>query len=244
MYRILCDPTTTEGGAVVPQTQAAEKTVTPPPAAPPAPPAKIELTADEYKELQSKATRLAEKEADDARKLHDAEDAKIKALAEKGDVQKALDTQRDKYESDLKVLRSERDRLEGERLSDRKETAIATALSGVDFASPFAAAHARRLMELDYEAVRDSAGSIVVRHKSSHKTAVEGIKEWLASEDAGHFLKGSTKGGNAPGNTHQSSGETKAPDDPIGRQLRANAARNHSDAPGLSGTRVAPVSRN
>lgn len=200
-FRIHLDPTAETGGgaAATPATPAA--TATPTPNASPTPtstqpPGKVELSAEEYRRLLDNQARLNEIEAERQREIDAAKQREIDALAKRGEADTALAKAREQHAEELRKERERNSALEAERLADRKADAIKSGLLGVAFSNP---AHGPRQVELllanRLESVRDSAGQITVRDKVTGKPAADAIAEWLASEEANHFLAATNGGG-------------------------------------------------
>lgn len=191
-FRILLDDNAGEGGG------GANPAPTPTPTPSPAPTetvTNVTVSAEEYKRLLESQSKLAEADAQREREAKDAEQRVIDALAKKGESDAALAKQRELSDAELKKARDRGDALEAQILSDRKSAAITNALLGVEFVSPAAAAQARDILDNLTEAVRDAAGVVTIREKSTHKAAVAMVKDWLASPDSAHFRKASTAGG-------------------------------------------------
>jgi limonene-1,2-epoxide hydrolase len=240
--RVLFDPDPAAAGGGTPTTPAAK---TDPPAAPPPPPAtptptatRIEVTPDEYKRLLDDRNRLAEIEAQRQREVDDKENARLKALAEKGQAEEALAQLRTNKDAEVTRERDRANALEREILGDRKKVAISVGLDGVDWVSEKAARDARLILEERFEATRDAAGVVAIREKGTGKPAADVIKEWRASDDSAHYQKATTTGGAGAGATNRSAATT-TPADPVARmteQLKQSIAGSRAGAPGLDGT--------
>jgi hypothetical protein len=213
-YRILLDPTAETGGVV-------PVSATPPPAAPtpapvaatpPAPPAAspptIPLTVEEYQRLRETERRLGEFQAEKARELQDKESARLKALADKGESDKALAEQRATYEARVQEASDRYANLESLYLGEKKANVIGDALAGIKFVSPDAERDARAKLAVAVTAARDAAGTIVVRDPTG-RPAADVIREALASPAYAHFLAADARGG-----THRGSAATTAADPP------------------------------
>lgn len=187
-------PADAQGATAAPATPSAPTPATP--AAPAAESPKITLSVEEYQRLAALQSKLAEIELEKTREIEAKEQARIQALADKGEVEKAITAQRESFEAKLREAKERADALERERLADRKAAVINEALMGVEFMSQAAARDARLIHESRFEAARDANGQVVVRDKATLRPAAEVIREWLASQDeSGHYRKSSSAGG-------------------------------------------------
>ena len=114
---------------------------TPPPApAPPAAPAAgVTLTADAYNALIAAQNQLAKVQADLKADADAKEAERIKALAEKGEIQAALTALKASRDREIATEKAEREKLVADWLADRKAStvtgAIAEAMAGRTFLS-------------------------------------------------------------------------------------------------------------
>jgi hypothetical protein len=123
------------------------------------------------------------------------EQERLKALAEKGEVEKALTTLRESKEEEIRKANERANALESQILGGEKRTVVTASMLGTEFVSEIAASQARMILDARFEAIRDAAGNIAVRDKATLRPAGEVIKEWLASPESAHFRKPSTTGG-------------------------------------------------
>ena len=145
----------------------------------------VPLSVEEYQRL-----RLLEKQLEEFQKLQqttiEAKEAeRLRALAEKGQIEEALAQQRSAWEQKHAEALSRYTQLEQQVCTERKNAAIAEAFHGRAFAGDTpeqraaTAAMVRRLLQDDFEAARDSAGAIVVREKMSGRPAADVLRERL-----------------------------------------------------------------
>lgn len=151
------------------------------------PPARLAALLDAEK-------RLAAKEAEAAAAVEAERRKTVEAQAAAGQIKEAFDAERAAAKERENTLIAERDRIENERLSDRKAATLAGLLAAAPFVSEAAAADARALLDLQTEVVREG-DQIVVRDRASKRPVGDVVRDWLSSDRAAHYLKPSTKGG-------------------------------------------------
>jgi hypothetical protein len=156
---------------------------------------------DEYQRL-----RLLEKQLDEFQKLQqatlDAKEAeRLRALAEKGQIEEALAQQRSAWEQKHAEALSRHTQLEQQVYSERKNAVISEAFSGLAFVGDTpeqragTAAMVRRLLQDDFETTRDACASLVVRDKVSGRPAPEVLRERLSTPQFAIFFARSSRGG-------------------------------------------------
>lgn len=161
----------------------------------------VPLSVDEYQRL-----RLLEKQLDEFQKLQqatlDAKEAeRLRALAEKGQVEEALAQQRSAWEQKHAEALSRYTQLEQQVFTERKNAAISEAFHGRSFVgdSPeqraATAAMVRRLLQDDFEAARDASGALAVRDKVSGRPAADVLRERLNTPQYAIFFAPSSRGG-------------------------------------------------
>jgi hypothetical protein len=226
-------------GAAAP-TQQATPTATPaaiPTPTSAAPTGTMNPMAEVYQQLIEARSKLAEIEAAKRQELEAKETSRLKALAEKGEIERALSELRQKKDEEIREARTRVDSLEASILTERKSSTLTSSLLGTVFRSQEAAEQVNELLERRLEAVRDPvSGAVSVREKGTGRPASDFVKEWLASKAADHFLAPTTTGGAGAGGTHRP-GETPK-DDPTARrleQIRAGMAQQSRGAVGLRG---------
>lgn len=161
----------------------------------------IPLTVDEYQRLIGLQSQLAQIQAEQRAALEEKEQAKLKALAEKGQVEEAFGQFRTTWEAKVAEQAKKYNDLEASLLGEKKLAVLSSAFAGRQFAGEtpdqqnIAAGQLRQLLESQYEAVRDASGQIVVRDKVSLRPATDAVKEALASPHYAHFFAPTSRGG-------------------------------------------------
>lgn len=194
-----------------PAAQAAESTVDPNPAfqrppvgAPGGPPIPqtVPVTVDEYKRLRDIEYQLNEFQRNQQAALEAKEQERIKALAEKGQIEEALNQTRASWEQKHNEALTRYTQLEQQIFGERRNSAIASAFQGRDFVgqSPdqkaATAAMLQRLIEDKFETTRDGAsGALVVREKGTGRPASEVLRSLLDSPEYALFFMPTVRGG-------------------------------------------------
>lgn len=135
------------------------------------------------------------------REIEVKEQLRLKALAEKGQTEEALNQQRVAFEKKLADAQSRGAKIEQDWLGEKLESAIAAGLTGRTFVGedPVGTADiVRTVLRSELEAVIDASGKPIVRHKGTLRPATEYIPERLQSRQLAPFLAASSKGGTAP----------------------------------------------
>src|SRR6185437_15217361 len=96
--------------------------------------------AEEYRRFLEGQTRLAEIEAQRQRNLDEKEQSRLKALADKGEADRALSELRTAKDKEIADARTRAEALETQILGDRKDAVITAALLGTSFVGDEAAA--------------------------------------------------------------------------------------------------------
>lgn len=239
--RLLLDPTAADGGGAP---------AAPPAAAPaPAPAAAADaatkhrtITADELQRLLEIENQYLLGQQTQAAELDRKEQARLRALAEKGQVEEALAQQRKGWESKYSESEKRYQDLEREVLSDRRANVLESAFAGRQFAGETdddrasAAEDLRRLLAPEFEAVRRD-GRIDVRHKATGRPAAEVLKEVLDGRRYARYF--ASKGGGSGSNPAGGSPPPANPaggDDFLARNAREFAARQAAGGWGLHRT--------
>jgi hypothetical protein len=171
------------------------------------PPATIPLSVEEYQRLRSLERQLEELQLAQQEALEDKEAERLRALAEKGQVEDALAQQRKAWETKHAEALSRYAQLEQQVHAERKNAAIAEAFHGRTFAGDTpeqrsaAAAMVRRLLSDDFEAARDASGALLVRDRVSGRHAAEVLRERLDSPEFAIFFAPSSRGGSGADGT-------------------------------------------
>ena len=133
--------------------------------------------------------------------LEAKEAERLRALAEKGQIEEALAQQRKAWEQKHAEAVSRYTQLEQQVHAERKNSAIAEAFHGRTFVGETpeqkaaTAAMVRRLLQDDFETTRDASGALVVREKVSGRPAAEVLRERLDSPQFAIFFAPSSRGG-------------------------------------------------
>jgi hypothetical protein len=176
-----------------------------PPSGGPAP--TIPLTVDEYQRLRSLERQLDEFQKMQQSALEAKEAERLRALAEKGQIEEALAQQRKAWEQRHAEAVSRYSHLEQQIQAERKNTAIAEAFHARSFVGETpeqkaaTAAMVRRLLHDDFETTHDASGALVVREKVSGRPAAEVLRERLDSPQFAIFFAPSSRGGSGSDGT-------------------------------------------
>jgi len=164
-------------------------------------PPTVPLTIEEYHRLRSLEKQLEEFQKGQQAALESKEAERLRALAEKGQIEEALDQQRKSWEQKHAEALSRYTQLEQQVHAERKNTAIMEGFHGRSFVGETpeqkaaAAAMVRRLLQDDFETTRDASGALVVREKISGRPAAEVLRERLDSSQFAIFFAPSSRGG-------------------------------------------------
>lgn len=164
-------------------------------------PATIPLSVEEYQRLKGLEAQIEDLRSARSFELETKEAERIKALAERGRIEEALSEQRQALEAKLSESAARFAELERQVFSERKNAVIAQAFAGRTFVGETperqaeAAAQVQALLESRFETARDPSGSLIVRDKSTGRTAAEVIRETLDSASFAHFFAPSSRGG-------------------------------------------------
>jgi hypothetical protein len=159
------------------------------------------LTVEEYQRLRGLEGQIAELQKTRQAEIDAKESGRIKALAEKGEIEKALNEQRKSWEQRHAEASAKYVQLEQQVFSERKSATLAEALSGRNYAGETPEAKAatasmvRRLLDDDFETTRDASGSLVVRQKGTGLPAADVLRARLDSPEFSIFFAPSTRGG-------------------------------------------------
>jgi hypothetical protein len=156
---------------------------------------------EERQRLRALEAQLMEVQRQQEATLEAKEQERLRALAEKGQIEEALEQQRRAWERKHSDAVSRYTLLEQQVFGERKSAAIAEALQGRTFVgdSPeqrsAAAAMVRRLLQDEFETVREGSGSLVVRERASSRPAAEALRERLDSPQFAIFFAATSRGG-------------------------------------------------
>ncbi|WP_165068411.1 hypothetical protein [Paludisphaera rhizosphaerae] len=157
--------------------------------------------SEDRQRLRALEARLQEFQRQQEATLELKENERLRALAEKGQIEEALDQQRRTWEQKHAEAVSRYTLLEQQIFGERKSAAIAEALQGRAFVgeSPeqksAAAAMVRRLLQDEFETVREASGALTVRERSTGRPAVEALRERLESPSFAIFFAPTSRGG-------------------------------------------------
>ena len=150
----------------------------------------IEVPAEEYARIVASQEKLQELERKLEQRSQAREQERLKAMAERGQIQEAFESLRRLKDDELARERVKSPKLEAEILGTEKDRVITDAFAGMVFASLHAAAHVCTILNDRIEAYRDASGAVILRDKQSFQPASHAIREWIASEEAAHFFRG------------------------------------------------------
>ena len=198
----------------------------------------IYMTPEQYAAQQAEMSRLQGVEAAVRAQMEAAENARLKALAEKGQIEEAFTQNRKTYEETVAKERAERLQTETAWFAEKTSSAIASALNGRSFAGSDPAATAalvRRLLEGEIETVRDPQGTPLTRSRADLRPAADYLKARLDSPEFAVFFAPQSRGGSGGDGTRPAG--TPQPQAP--GSLEAIAARFKEQVrPGFGLTRV------
>ncbi|MGC8642196.1 MAG: hypothetical protein ACP5XB_20220 [Isosphaeraceae bacterium] len=193
------------GQATAPQSD----TQNSPAASPDSPPAPttIPLSVEEYQRLRS-----LERQIEDFQKLQQAtleakEADRLRLMAEKGQIEEALDQQRRTWEQKHNEVQNRYNQLEQQVHTERRDRAIIEALHGRSFVGDTPeqrsakAAMVQRVLRDDFETTRDASGALVVRDKATGRPAADVLRERLDSSEFAFFFTPSSRGGSGADGT-------------------------------------------
>lgn len=209
---------------------------TPPAPAPAATaaPTMVTLTVDEYQRFRGLERQLSDFQVQQQKALDDARNAELKAMADKGEIEKALAEQKKDWEAKHAEALGKHRALESQILTEKFDATINDALAGVEWTgdTPEQRANASRMFRLtikpDFESIRLADGTIVVRDKASGRPAAEVLRERLSDPSLSFLLAPKSRGGSGsdgarpPANQQQPQpGSLEA----IAAQFKANQGR-------------------
>jgi hypothetical protein len=170
-------------------------------------PTTIPLTVEEYQRLRSVEQQLEELRQAQQSALDAKEAERLKVLAEKGQIEEALNQQRTAWEQKHAEALARYSQLEQQVRTERKNAVITEAFQGRSFAGAApeqkaaTAAMVRRLLQDDFETMQDASGALAVREKVSGRPATEVLRERLDSPQFAIFFAPSSRGGSGSDGT-------------------------------------------
>lgn len=179
---------------------------TKPPAAPgeqrttPAPPS-VSLPVDEYQRFRGLERQLADYQTAKQAEVDAKEQERIKALADKGEIESALNEQKRIWETKHLDAEKRFKELEGQILAEKYESTVSAFMTEVEWVgdTPEQRAEAALMFKLrvqsDLETVRLADGSIKVRDKASGRPAAEVLRERLSDPKLSFLIASKNRGG-------------------------------------------------
>ncbi len=180
-------------------------------------PSTIPLTVEEYQRLRALEKQLEEFQRVQQAAIEAKEAERLRALAEKGQIEEALAQQRKAWEAKHAEALSRYAQLEQQIHDERKNAALSEAFHGRSFVGETpdqrsaTAAMVRRLIQEDFETTRDPSGALVVREKQSGRPAADVLRERLESPAFAIFFAPSSRGGAGSDGTRPPASPHSAP---------------------------------
>jgi hypothetical protein len=178
------------------------------------------MDTNTYGAMQSELAKLREFQQTVQAQLDQKEQERLRALAEKGQIEEALAQQRKAWEQKHAEALAQASQIEQAWWSEKLNAVITDALAGRQFNSEDPAETSRLLRTMlaqELEAVRGPDGQPVIRHKATLRPAAEYLAERLQSKAlAGLFRAASTGGAGADGSRSQVSSDTSRQPPPPG----------------------------
>lgn len=192
MRRILLSPDGGEGGGE------------------PAPKRKsVTLSQADYQELMAASERLKTFEAEQERRLREAEAEKLSALKDVEKLREEAERQRQTWEQREAEALKRAQETQSRWHSAEKSRALESALSGFDFVDEKARRHVAALLDTQFEA-KATAEGIEVVDKATSRPLADTIKELLPAEYA-YALKPTTTGGSGATQNRDTNAAPSAP---------------------------------
>jgi hypothetical protein len=167
----------------------------------------VPLSVEEYQRLRALEKQIEEVQKVQQSVLEAKEAERLRALAEKGQIEEALAQQRTAWEQKHSEALARYTQLEQQVHAERKNSAIVEAFHGRSFIGETpeqrgaTAAMVRRLLQEDFETTRDASGALVVREKITGRPAAEVLRERLESPQFAIFFAPSSRGGSGADGT-------------------------------------------
>lgn len=186
------------------------------------PPPTVQLSVDEYQRLHTLESELRELRSAQQAALDAKEAERIKALADKGEVDAALESLRRQYDDKVGESRQRYADLERQVADERRNAVVAQALAGRRFVNDHASRQAIGLLAADVEVSRGTDGRLVDVDRLTKRPAADALKDKLDSPEFAHFFAADAVAGGAA----QSGGrnDAAAADTPKPGSLEAVAA--------------------
>lgn len=172
-----------------------------PAAGAPGTPQTIPLPHGEYTRLLGIEQQYAAYQREQATALQAMEDQRLKALAEKGQIEEALKQQKEQWERRNAEAETRFRSLESQIFSERRDRVITEAFTGREFVGETPEQKAataemlRRILQDDFETVRDASnGALSVVDRTTRRPAPEVITELLQQKYT-HLFAPTLRGG-------------------------------------------------
>lgn len=182
------------------------QTAAPAPSAPAAP-VTASLPIEQLQHYLGLERQLADYQAQKQAEIDAKEQERILALAKAGESEQALEEQKKIWQSKQLDAEKKYKDLESQVCNEKADAELSQALSGQVFAGSddasrsAAAKMLKTILRNDIEAVRDAAGSIVVRDKASGRPAADVIRERLSDPTLAFFFAPNSRGGSGSDGT-------------------------------------------
>jgi len=171
------------------------------------------LPVEEYQRLVSLGSQLAELQRANQAALEAKEQERIKALAEKGQIEQALEALNKTHADKLSAESQRYADLERQVFAEKQSATISQALAGRAFVSPDAASQVQEILASKVEVIRDASGHLTAVDKLTRRPAGDVLRELLDSPSFAHFQAPVNPGGG----TNQQGGRTPVtkPETPV-----------------------------
>lgn len=176
------------------------------PGGPPIPPT-IPLTVEEYQRLRGAERQLSEFQQQQQQAVEAAEQARIKALAEKGEVERALEEHRRLWQDKEQQALQKYATLETQVVQKDADTLVTSLIAERQVAGETPEIRAERTKILksflmpEIDSSRDPDGRFVHRDKASGRPAADVIRERLSAEALANFFAATSRGGSGTDGT-------------------------------------------
>lgn len=126
--------------------------------------------------------------------IQQAEDQRIAAMAQAGQVQEALESLRNSSDTQTRQLRDQLASMERDRMNEIRDRSIMEAFAGRMFAGQTQQDQSTKAMQLatllqgQFETVRDQGGALVTINKVTRQPASASLQQMLDSPEYSHFF--------------------------------------------------------
>jgi hypothetical protein len=186
-------------------------TITPPPTAPPAvtAPQTVTIPLEQLQTFTSVQARLATLEAEQRSRDETARAEQVKLLAAKGEIEKALQTQREEAQKQIDAERTSRAAVEERAKRYARDGELSRALAS----QPLVPGGAEQLTQLwSSQFVVEAAGESFNVRTPTFQTVTDFVKAKLAAPEYAHFIRAQNPAGGTAG--APASGSLAAPTAP------------------------------